>query len=165
MLLRSFAFYCLFSKFIIIKNALSISNVFIKSKYVYQALVVLILFSLTPSHGRPKPIFPIPILTTLPALTETQLLWLLVGASGGAGVALGAQGISNIAQVFMLCQTFSWQTCTLKLFVFGENHHKKRWTSHCPKGKKLVLPPKLEWNLTLIFPRQESLWWPTWLCR
>ena len=69
---------------------------------IHQALVVLILFSLTPSHGRPKPIFPIPILTTLPALTETQLLWLMVGASGGAGVVLGAQGISNIAQVFFI---------------------------------------------------------------
>ena len=69
---------------------------------MYQALVVLILFSLTPSHGRPRPSFALPILTTLPALTENQLLWLMIGASGGAGVALGAQGISNIAQVCFL---------------------------------------------------------------
>ena len=62
----------------------------------------LILFSLTPSHSRPQPTFAFPILTTLPALTETQLLWIGVGAAGGAGVVLGAQGISNMAQVFFI---------------------------------------------------------------
>ena len=64
----------------------------------------LILFSLAPSHSRPKPTFSIPILTTLPALTEAQLLWIGVGAAGGAGVVLGAQGISNMAQVFILLE-------------------------------------------------------------
>ena len=64
----------------------------------------LILLSLTPSHARPQPTFSIPILTTLPALTEAQLLWIGVGAAGGAGVVLGAQGISNIAQVFILLE-------------------------------------------------------------
>ena len=32
-------------------------------------------------------------------LSKTTLLWIGVGAAGGAGVALGAQGVANIAQV------------------------------------------------------------------
>ena len=32
-------------------------------------------------------------------LSKTTLLWIGVGAAGGAGVALGAQGVVNIAQV------------------------------------------------------------------
>ena len=38
-------------------------------------------------------------------LSKTTLLWIGVGAAGGAGVALGAQGVANIAQVDIF---FKW---------------------------------------------------------
>ena len=100
--------------------------------------MVLILFSLTPSHGRPRPSFALPILTTLPALTETQLLWLMVGASGGAGVVLGAQGISNIAQVCFYHRIKGEFPITgaFKIFALGENT-PKALKSICPPGPKL----------------------------
>merc|ERR1712200_7782 len=60
-----------------------------------KAQVVIALLLISPlARGRPTP----SIALTLPALSQTTLLWIGVGAVGGAGVALGAQGVANIAQ-------------------------------------------------------------------